>query len=112
MSAQGHQQAIGEKGYENVCLDALLLSVENGPQTHVVFEALEGRFNLHQLSVILPELSRILAAQIGSQQVAALTANRRPQLVFAKRKLESLRVDWLLALGQLQLHQSIGAPGL
>jgi hypothetical protein len=59
-----------------VRLDAALQLVIDG-----VLEVLEGGFDLGELDVELPQLSRLASAQIGAQQVAPFASPRLAQLL-------------------------------
>ena len=65
--------------------------MKNGPQTQIIFEVLEGCFHLRELNVKLPELFRLLRAQIAAQQITAFAAPHLAQLVFAQLKSETGR---------------------
>jgi hypothetical protein len=43
--SQGHVQAVGHEGYQDVRLDPMLELVKYGAQRHVVLEVLKGRFD-------------------------------------------------------------------
>src|ERR671914_1032449 len=62
-------EAIGHKGDKDVCFNARLLLVVNRPDRQIIFELFEGLFDLGQLDVVLPQLSRVLSAEIRAQQV-------------------------------------------
>ena len=61
-------------------LDAALQLVIDGAQPEIVLEVLEGGFDLGELDVELPQLSRLAPAQIGAQQVAPFASPRLAQL--------------------------------
>ena len=63
-------QAIGEKGDENVRLDARLELVMDRADGEIAFEIFKRLFDHNQLQVVIPQLDRILLGQIGAQQVA------------------------------------------
>ena len=54
-----HVQTVGQEGHEDVRLDAVLELVENRTQTQIVLQVLEGRLDLGQLNVKLPQLTRV-----------------------------------------------------
>jgi hypothetical protein len=55
-------QAIGEKGDEDMRFDAVFELMEDRPQVEIVLYGLEGRFDLDELDVELPELGWVLSA--------------------------------------------------
>jgi len=59
--------------------------------------------NLGELDVVLPELGGILAAEVGAQQVASLTAAHLAQLLAIDREGEGVGVDRRVGLGQLDI---------
>ena len=64
---QRNVEAVGNERDEDVCFDALLELVIDGAQAEVVLEILEGRLDLGQLDVELPQVGRVLPTQIGAQ---------------------------------------------
>ena len=51
-------ETVGQEGHKDVRLNPVLQLVENRTQTQVVLEVLEGRLDLRELKVKLPELAR------------------------------------------------------
>jgi hypothetical protein len=86
--------------------------VIDGADTQIVLELLECLLDLGQLDVVGPKLGRILVAEIGAQQVATLAAAYLAQLLAVERKGEGLGRDRFVAIGQVDLHQGEGPPGL
>jgi hypothetical protein len=59
-------QAIGQERHKDVRLNPALQLVEDGPQAQIVLQILEGRLDLRQLNVKLPEPTRVLPAQVAA----------------------------------------------
>lgn len=55
---EGHLQAVGEEGYEDVGMDAAFELVVDGAQGQVAFEFFEGLFDFGELEVKLPRCAR------------------------------------------------------
>ena len=56
---QGYLQAVGEKGDQNVSVDAMLQLMVNGAYAKVAFERPKYRFDLRQLHVVGPQHAAI-----------------------------------------------------
>jgi len=83
--AQRDVQAVGEESDEDVRFDAVLKVMVD---LQIVLEVLERGFDLDELDVELPQLGRILVAQIGAEQIAPLAGSYLSQLVAVERKGE------------------------
>ena len=81
LCAQRDVQAIGQEGDEDVGFDALFQLVIDRAQSQIVLEVLEGRLDLDQLDIELPQLGGLLPAQIGAQEIAAFAPPHLPQLL-------------------------------
>ena len=71
---QGDVQAIGDERDKDVRLDPVLALMEDRPDGQIVLEFLERLLDLHELHVVAPQDRRILAGQVGTQQIPALAA--------------------------------------
>jgi hypothetical protein len=54
--------------------DPFFQLVKDRPQTQIIFQVFEGRFDLRQLNIELPQAGRLLAGEIAAQQVAPFSA--------------------------------------
>ena len=79
---------VGNERDEDVCFDALLELVVDGAQAEVVLEVLEGRLDLGQLDVELPQVGRVLPTQIGAQQVVSLALAHFSELLAIELEAE------------------------
>lgn len=70
-------QAVGEERDKDVRFDTALFLVEDGSDGEITFERSEGRFDLDQLQVELPEFRRIGLGEIGTQENSVLHAGER-----------------------------------
>jgi hypothetical protein len=78
---QCHVQAIGQKGDEDMCLDAGLELVKDRPDREIALEVLERLLDRHQQQVMAPQLGRVFLDEIGAQQVPAFARSCLPQFV-------------------------------
>src|SRR5271166_724496 len=69
---------------------------KTGPDREVAFQGFERFLHGDELNVVLPEFRRIVAGQIGAQQITALAASDLSQLFAIERKgqLAGLTVDF------------------
>jgi hypothetical protein len=104
-------QAIGEKGDEDMRFDAVFELMEDRPQVEIVLYGLEGRFDLDELDVELPELRRVLSAKIGSQEIAAFPSPRLAQLAAIERERETGGVGGHRDVDQTPCGARLGAGG-
>ena len=83
MQAPGerHVQAIGQKGDEDVGLDARRELVKDRPDGEIAFEVLEDLFDGDQQQIVAPQLGRVLLDQVGAQQISALARACASQLL-------------------------------
>src|SRR6201981_3997776 len=81
-------QAIGQEGDEDMRLDARFALMIDRAQPQIVFQVLEGGLDLDELDVEPPQLGRVLAAQIGAQQIAPFAPPRLAQLGAIEREAE------------------------
>jgi hypothetical protein len=65
-------QAIGQEGDEDVRFDAMLKLVMDRAKLQIALEILERSLDLDELDIELPQLGRILIAQVGAQQIAPI----------------------------------------
>ena len=71
---QGDVQAVGHEGDEDVRLDPFPALMEYRTDGEVVLDVLERLLDLREPHVVAPQRRRVLAGQVGAQQVAALAA--------------------------------------
>src|SRR5207248_11222529 len=64
-------QAIGQKGNEDVRLDAGLELVKDRPDREVALEVLEGFLDRRRQQIMAPQLGRVFLDEIGAQQISA-----------------------------------------
>src|ERR1700732_5479846 len=81
-------QAIGQERHEDVRLDAVLELVVDRAQVQIVLHGLEGGLDLDELDVEPPQLGRVLAGEIGAQQITAFAPPPLAQLVAIEREAE------------------------
>ena len=62
-----HVQAIGQKGDEDVGLDARRELVKDRPDGEIAFEVLEDLFDGDQQQIVAPQLGRVLLDQVGGR---------------------------------------------
>ena len=89
--------------------DAVLLTVEDRTQAEICFEVFEGFLDLCKQHVELPDLGRVICAEVGAQQVAAFATAELAQFVLAQAEGESAVFcdldfyhsprGWILAFG-------------
>jgi hypothetical protein len=63
--AQCDVQAVGHEGDEDVSLDAFDSLMKDWAQFQIVLQIFESRLDFGELDIELPQLGRILCAQIG-----------------------------------------------
>ena len=81
---QGHVQAVGDKGDEDMRLDPLLVLVEHRSDGEIVLEFLERLLDLGEPRVVAPQRRRVLAeSAICSSQAAVV---RRRLIARAKQQ--------------------------
>ena len=105
-------QAIGHEGDEDVRLDAVLVLVVNWPDRQVAFEFLEGLLDFGELDVIAPQHRRVVAFEVGSQQVSAFPPPDKAQFPPVQGKAEGLRGDGLVFAWQLDIDEAVGPAAL
>ena len=69
---EGDLEAIGHEGDEDVGLDTMVELVMDRSDGEIAFQFLEGLFDLGELDVEPPQAGRIVLAEVGAQQIAAL----------------------------------------
>src|SRR5690349_22511389 len=74
-------QAIGQKGNEDVRLDASLELVKDRPDREVALEVLECFLDCNQQQIMAPQLGRVFLDEVGAQQIPAFARAGLPQLV-------------------------------
>src|SRR6202790_4671533 len=109
--AQRDVQAIGQEGDEDMRLDALLELMVDRAQLQIVLQGLEGCLDLDELDIEPPQLSRVLAAQIGAQQVAPFAPPHLAQLGAIERDAEGGTLRRHRALEEAQDRRCLGARG-
>ena len=85
---QSRVETKGQEGDEDMGFDAILLTVEDRPQGEIAFEVFEGFLYLCKQNVELPDLGRVICAEVGAQQVAAFATTELAQFVFAQTEGE------------------------
>ena len=68
--------------------DAVLVTVEDRTQAEIAFEVFEGFLDLCKQHVELPDLGRVICAEVGAQQVAAFATAERAVCPCAGRRRE------------------------
>ena len=71
---EGHMQAVGREGHEDVAFDPVHVLVENGTDFQIAFQCPERRLDLNEFEIELPQISRISFGEVGAQEVAAFAA--------------------------------------
>jgi hypothetical protein len=99
-------QTVGEKGHEDVGLDALVGVMKDRPQGQVALEIAKGSFDFGEQNVLLPEQCGILSGKIGAEQVVPLMADRGAQFLPAPGKPEGLRIDLCWGRGNMNLDKA------
>jgi hypothetical protein len=105
-------QAVGKQSLEEGGLNPLVRRGVNRPKGEVGLEFLEGLLDLSQLAIPRPELSRVLAGEMGAPQITALPAAPGAQLVAPELEGEGGRGDRLSRFRELARHPAQGAAGL
>src|SRR5205814_8446591 len=72
---------IGQKGNEDVRLDAGLELVKDRPDREVALEVLERFLDRNQQQIMAPQLGRVFLDQVGAQQISTLARADLPQFV-------------------------------
>ena len=95
--------------------DAVLVTVEDRTQAEIAFEVFEGFLDLCKQHVELPDLGRVICAEVGAQQVAAFATAELAQFVLAQAEGESAVFcdldfyhspsGWILAFGGAKFEQ-------
>ena len=82
------------------------------PDTQIAFQTFEGRFDLGQLHVAIPQYGRILRHQVRPQQIVTVThfGLFQPGLVELKRK--RFFRHFLIRLRQIDFHESESSPSI
>src|ERR1700680_1979394 len=109
---QRHLQAVGEKGKQNVRVDAMLQLMADGAYAEFTLERSEDRFDLCQLHVPRPQHAGISGGQVGAQQVVSVAPFRLLEFFLIHTKLESLPCYLLAFLRYLHLHEMESAARL
>src|SRR3977135_1255907 len=74
-------QARGQKGNEDVRLDAGLELVKDRPDREIAFEVLERLLDRNQQQIMAPQLGGVFLDEIGAQQIPTFARAGLPQLV-------------------------------
>ena len=82
---QGCVEAIGEEGDKDVRFNALLILVMDRSYAQITFEVFEGFFDLDELRVEFPQLSRIVTGKIVAQQIASFATKPQASSVLSPR---------------------------
>ena len=85
---QGDQQAVGQKGDQNVSVGAMLQLMLDGAYAEFTLERAEDRFDLRQLHVARPQDAGISGGQVGAQQVVPVAYFCRAEFFLVHTKLE------------------------
>ncbi len=101
-------QAVSDKRNEDVGIDTILALMVDRADGKVVFEFLEGLLDFGELKVVFPQFGGIFTVEIGAQQVTAFTAPHLAELGLVQREGEGSRIDPLIGVGQVDVHQAIG----
>ena len=83
----------------------------DGAQLQIVLEVLEGRLDLDELDVELPQLGRLLPTQIGAQQIAAFAPAHLAQLLAIEREAERGALRSHLDIDQAPRRRRLGPRG-
>src|SRR6202790_1901439 len=70
--AQSDMKTVGQKGDEDVCLDAMGKLMKNGANPYISLQIFEGLLDFRELGVIFPKRSWGLLSKVAPQQVLAL----------------------------------------
>lgn len=104
--ALGDLKTVGNKGDENVSLDAMLKLVIDGPYGEISLEGAKSFFDLSELHVEFPELRRRILAEIAAKQKTVLATACFPQFFAIERIGEGLLFDRFSRGGQLEIGNS------
>ena len=66
---QRHVQTVRDEGDEDVRLDPILALMEDRPDGQIVLQFLERLLDLAELHVVAPQCRRVLAGEVGTQQI-------------------------------------------
>jgi hypothetical protein len=94
-----------------VGFDAVLKLVVDRAELQIVLEILERGLDLDELNVELPQLGGILAAQIGAQQIAPLSAACLSEFVAVEREGERGILLGNLDIDQMPCRSGFAARG-
>lgn len=67
--------------------------------------------DLGELDIPGPQLDRVVAGEVGAQEIAAFTPAGQAQFLAVEGKGEGRGADGFIGRGQLDAYQPIGAPG-
>src|SRR5277367_3514162 len=109
---QRHHQAVGEERHEDMGFDAVLELVVDGPNRQIVLQFLERLLDLDQLEIEPPEMTGIVAPDVGAKQIAAFTPPGDAKLLAVQREIERLRGDRLILRRRMDRQQPVGLAGL
>ena len=82
----------------------------DGPDRQIVFQLLENLLDLDQLQIEPPQMARIIALEIGAQQIAAFAPPCLPQFLPVEREVERFGCDRLILRRRVDDQQPIGLP--
>lgn len=109
---QAEKWSVGEERHEDVRLDARLALVVDRPQGQVVLDLLERLLDLGELGAEAPKcFGWLRRADVGAQQVAALTGAHTAQPAAIELELEAGRRRGVGGLGHADPDCRRGAAG-
>ena len=98
---QRHRQAVGQEGNQDVRVHPMLQLMVDRANAQIALQTFEGRFDLRQLHVAIPQHGRIFRHQVRAQQIVAVTQFGLFQLGLVELKGERLPRHFLARLGRL-----------
>src|ERR1700722_4392425 len=90
--------------------DANLQLVMYGTNRKIVLQFLERLLDLDQLQIEPPEMARVVARDIGAQEITAFSTPRSAKLLAVQREMECLGRDRLILRRRMDRQQAIGLP--
>ena len=105
---QRDQQTIGQKRNENMSFNSGFELVIDGTDRQITLQLLERLLDLDQLQIEPPQMARIIALDIGAQQIAAFAPPGLPQFLPIQREVECFGCDRLILRWRVDDQRRIG----
>src|SRR6266566_4178955 len=107
---QRHRETVGKEGNQDVRIHPTLQLMVDRSNAQIALQTFEGRFDLRQLHVSIPQYRWIFGYQVRAQQIVAIPELSFFQLDLVELKCERLPRHRLARLGQVDLHESESPP--